>query len=79
MRVAIYQACDRCGRDRQDTDEMLCRVCKPVLAERAAIRDARDAIDAAYWRFERCARALPPVLAVPEAYELLARLGVRHG
>ena len=26
-------------------------------------------IDAAYWRFTRQARALPPSLAVPQAYE----------
>lgn len=37
-------------------------------ALRAAWHAANDAIDAAYWRFCRQARALPPVLAVPEAY-----------
>jgi len=35
-------------------------------------------IDAAYWHFTRCARALPPTLAVPAAYarrrEVQARL-----
>lgn len=33
---------------------------------RRAAAEAR--IDAAFWRFTRCARALPPVLAEPAAY-----------
>lgn len=35
---------------------------------RAELREVQARIDAAYWRFTRCARASPPVLAVPDAY-----------
>lgn len=35
---------------------------------RAELARVNDEIDAAYWRFCRCARALPPVLQVPHAY-----------
>ena len=38
---------------------------------RAVLQDARDKIDAAYWRFCRMARALPPVLAEPGAHEIV--------
>lgn len=39
-------------------------------AELAAERQAaHDLIDAAYWRFCRMARAKPPILEVPEAYQ----------
>ncbi|MCU0677644.1 MAG: hypothetical protein MUE69_33290 [Myxococcota bacterium] len=43
-------------------------------------READSRIDAAYWRFTRAARALPPVLAEPEAYERrrAARAELRH-
>jgi len=34
----------------------------------------RDEIDAAYWRFTRQARALPPSMQCPEAYERLAEI-----
>jgi hypothetical protein len=34
----------------------------------AALQVEEDLIDAAYWRFCRAARALPPVLAEPRAY-----------
>lgn len=41
-------------------------------ARLAALRVERaqltDTINAAYWRFTRCARAKPPSLVVPEAY-----------
>lgn len=37
-----------------------------ALQQELAECEAR--IDAAYWRFTRCARALPPILVVPEAY-----------
>ena len=61
-------ACDGCGAPVLDRDEIACRRCKPSL-----MRSAMQAeIDAAYWRFCRCARALPPVLAVPHAYAYLA-------
>jgi len=33
------------------------------------LRRAEADIDAAYWRFCRCARAKPPVLEVPAAYQ----------
>jgi hypothetical protein len=33
------------------------------------LREVEDKIDAAYWKFSRQARAKPPVLVVPEAYE----------
>jgi hypothetical protein len=32
-------------------------------------RKADAEIDAAYWRFCRCARAKPPVLECPDAYQ----------
>lgn len=35
---------------------------------RAVVRAATEEIDAAYWRFTRCARGVPPSMAVPEAY-----------
>jgi hypothetical protein len=43
-------------------------------------READARIDAAYWRFTRAARALPPVLAEREAYERrnAARLELRR-
>lgn len=50
---------------------------KRALEEELARISAR--IEAAYWRFTRQARALPPVLAVPGAYvrrrEILLLLG----
>ncbi len=45
---------------------------------RGIVRAAEDEIDAAYWRFTRCARSVPPSMAVPDAYarrrEALAEL-----
>ncbi len=38
---------------------------------------AHDAIEAAYWRFTRQAKAPPPVLAVPWAYPLRAEMDRR--
>ena len=35
---------------------------------------ANDEIQAAYWRFTRCARALPPSSVCPVAYASRARL-----
>lgn len=35
---------------------------------REQIRKAKDEIDAAYWTFTRCARGVPPAVAVPDAY-----------
>lgn len=43
------------------------RLAEVLLEER---RRAHDAIDAAYWRFTRQARALPPCLVVPWAYAI---------
>jgi len=43
-----------------------------VTSEREALlaqqRDAQAEIDAAYWRFTRCAKGVPPSSAVPDAY-----------
>ncbi len=61
--------CDNCGRFSIRDGEALCIKCKPITKT-----EAEAAIDAAYWRFCRQARALPPVLACPEAYEALKRL-----
>lgn len=48
---------------------------------RAELALCEQRIAAAYWRFTRCARALPPVLAEPVAYarrrELRRLLGSR--
>jgi hypothetical protein len=46
-------------------------MCPHHSAERAR---AQSAIDNAYWAFTRQARAKPPVLAVPWAYALRARM-----
>lgn len=40
----------------------------------AAIDRYTDVIDAEYWRFCRCARAKPPSLVVPWAYQRRAAL-----
>lgn len=64
--------CDNCGSATQDKDEILCRKCKPSLQIRAeiaeteeTIRHLKDEIDAAYWKFTRQARALPPSMQCP--------------
>jgi len=44
---------------------------KKVLAE---LREVNGVINDAYWRFSRQARGIPPVMAVPEAYERRAQL-----
>lgn len=44
-----------------------------VAEVRAARAQAHDAIDAAYWRFCRCQKAPPPVVAEPKAYAIRNR------
>lgn len=63
----------RCRRNNPDDDDR--RLPAPhngtpvtrddLLTE---LRDVQARIDAAYWRFTRCKRALPPSLAEPAAY-----------
>jgi hypothetical protein len=47
---------------------------KTIKLLREERKQCDDKIDAAYWRFCRCARALPPVMAEPEAYRRRAEI-----
>lgn len=76
--VTHFRSCDNCGEPVKDDDEILCRKCKPSLQLKADLRDAWDRMDAAYWRFCRMARAKPPSMAEPEAYEFLKRHGITY-
>lgn len=52
----------------------------PTPEREARIGEARrlqDQIDAAYWRFTRQARALPPSLQCPDAYDRLRDIKAR--
>lgn len=44
------------------------RLLAAIAACKRTIREAQAEIDAAYWRFTRQARGVPPVVAVPDAY-----------
>lgn len=48
-----------------------------IAALEGELRTVRDEIDAAYWCFTRQARAKPPVLAVPKAYERRDEINAR--
>lgn len=74
--VIYIRSCDNCGNDIQDEGEMLCRKCKPSLQKKSDLRKAWDEIDAAYWRFCRCARAAPPSMAAKNAWEFLLDNGI---
>jgi len=74
IKVVFMRSCDKCGNHTEDEDEILCRKCKPSLAVKAEIRECEEKIARAYWRFTRCARALPPSMAEPEAYKRLREL-----
>lgn len=75
-------ACDGCGHPIQDVDEIACRRCKPVLALRAELATLDDEDEAHFWRFARCERAKPFVVANPTGFarmqELRSILGVRR-
>lgn len=42
---------------------------RPEQEIRADLAAVQSTIDQAYWDFTRCAKALPPVMVVPEAYQ----------
>ena len=55
-----------------DASLVSCPACLALIRRVVLEQERKEVeakIDAAYWRFTRCARALPPVLAEPAAYE----------